>query len=46
MPGPDNTRKNLEFKGWLSLLLIMFLFPILFFLCVYFPVWLGVASPY
>lgn len=35
-----------EAEGWLSLALIMFLFPVLFFLCVFFPIWLGVATPY
>lgn len=35
-----------EGAGWLSLILIMFLFPALFFLCVFFPIWLGIASPY
>lgn len=35
-----------EAAGWLGLAMFMFLFPILFFLCVWFPIWLGVASPY
>lgn len=38
--------RSLEAKGWLTLLFFMFLFPILFFLCVYFPIWIGVATPY
>lgn len=32
-----------EGKGWWSIVLIMFLFPALFFLCVFLPIWLGVA---
>ena len=32
-----------EARGWLSLLLLMVLFPLLFFLCVFFPIWLGVT---
>ena len=35
-----------EAVGWLSLIAILFLFPTLFFLCVFFPIWLGIASPY
>lgn len=35
-----------EGMGWFSLAAFMLLFPALFFLCVYFPIWLGVASPY
>jgi hypothetical protein len=38
--------KTLEAVGWLQLLAIMILFPILFFLCAYFPIWIGVATPY
>ena len=32
-----------EARGWLSLVLLMVLFPLLFFLCVFFPIWLGIA---
>jgi len=35
-----------EATGWLSLIFIMFLFPALFFFCVFFPIWMGWASPY
>lgn len=35
-----------EAAGWLGLAMFMLLFPLLFFLCVWFPIWLGVASPY
>ena len=34
-----------EACGWLSLVLLMMLFPLLFFLCVFFPIWLGIAVP-
>ena len=30
-----------ELIGWMSIALIMLLFPLLFFLCVYFPIWVG-----
>lgn len=42
------TEKNrsLEAAGWWQLLFIMILFPILFFLCVFFPIWIDVATPY
>ena len=36
----------LEAAGWLQLLAIMILFPILFFLCAFFPIWIDVATPY
>lgn len=29
--------------GWLSLTLIMVAFPTLFFLCVFFPIWIGMT---
>ncbi len=32
---------KLEASGWLSMIAIMFLFPALFFLCVFFPIWVG-----
>ena len=38
--------KALEGAGWLQLLFIMILFPVLFFLCVFFPIWIDVATPY
>ncbi len=31
----------LEKNGWISLTVIMIAFPVLFFLCVYFPIWMG-----
>ena len=34
-----------EACGWLSLVLLMALFPLLFFLCVFFPIWLGISVP-
>ncbi len=30
-----------EAFGWLQLALIILLFPCLFFLCVFFPIWMG-----
>ncbi|MGE0173900.1 MAG: hypothetical protein AB7T49_13980 [Oligoflexales bacterium] len=45
MDKPQKSNEELESAGWLQLALIMFLFPVLFFLCVYFPIWIGVASP-
>lgn len=41
-----SNKRDREGAGWLSLALFMLLFPLLFFLCVYFPIWIGVASPY
>ncbi len=38
--------RALEASGWLQLLFIMVLFPVLFFLCVFFPIWIDVATPY
>lgn len=37
-PERDATK---EAVGWLSLAFVMVLFPTLFFLCVYFPIWAG-----
>ncbi len=33
-----------EAIGWLSIAAIMVLFPVLFFVCVWIPIWLGVAG--
>lgn len=30
-----------EVTGWISLAFVMILFPALFFLCVFFPIWVG-----
>ena len=30
-----------ETTGWMSMALILFLFPTLFYLCVFFPIWVG-----
>ena len=30
-----------EATGWIGLIVVMFLFPTLFFLCCYFPIWVG-----
>ena len=35
-----------EGRGWIFLVLCMFGFPILFFLCVWFPIWIGIAGRY
>jgi len=37
------TDKSKEAAGWLSLALIMLLFPALFFFCVFFPIWIGIT---
>jgi hypothetical protein len=31
-----------EAIGWISITLIMVLFPVLFFVCAYAPMWLGI----
>lgn len=41
-PPPNDAGK--ETLGWLSLTLLMVLFPLLFFLCVFLPIWLGVTA--
>lgn len=35
-----------EARGWIYMVLILLTFPILFFACVFFPIFLGVASPF
>ncbi len=35
-----------EITGWLTMALMMTLFPILFFLCVWAPMWFGSTTPY
>jgi hypothetical protein len=39
----DNAKRDLEKegKGYLMLMLIVILFPITFFLCAFFPMWMG-----
>ena len=32
-----------ESIGWLQMILIMLMFPVLFFLCVFFPIWIGLT---
>lgn len=32
-----------ESIGWLQLAVMILLFPALFFLCVYFPIWVGLT---
>lgn len=32
-----------EAIGWVSMALVMVMFPALFFLCVYFPIWVGMT---
>lgn len=39
-------RNARESVGWLTLALMMVLFPVLFFVCVWIPIWLGVTTPY
>ena len=33
-----------EHKGWIQIILIMLAFPALFFLCVFFPIWVGMTE--
>ena len=44
----DNAKRDLEKegKGYLTLMLIVLLFPIGFFLCAYFPIWMGWTKSY
>lgn len=39
-------KRERETAGWLSLAAFMLLFPLLFFICVYLPIWMGIATPY
>lgn len=39
-PVRDLKKENV---GWLILALLILLFPLLFFLCVYFPIWVGLT---
>lgn len=39
-------RNKLESVGWATMALMMVLFPVLFFLCVWFPMWFGDTTPY
>lgn len=32
--------------AWLGMAALILVFPLLFFLCVYLPIWLGFAGPY
>lgn len=32
-----------EAAGWISIAVVMVLFPVLFFLCVFFPIWVGLT---
>ena len=33
-----------EAQGWISIAVIMLVFPALFFLCVFVPIWLGITT--
>jgi len=33
--------KEKEAKGWLTMALMLLLYPALFYLCVFFPIWVG-----
>jgi hypothetical protein len=35
-----------EATGWLTMVFMMLLFPVLFFLCVWAPMWFGSTTPY
>ena len=39
-------RNERESKGWLTLTFMMILFPILFFVAVWLPMWFGFTTPY
>jgi hypothetical protein len=39
-------KNSREAKGWATLALMMVLFPILFFICVWLPMWFGDTTPY
>lgn len=32
-----------EAQGWIGIAAVMLLFPALFFLCVFFPIWVGLT---
>jgi len=42
MAKPERSQSK-EAAGWVSLVIMMLLFPALFFLCVYFPIWVGLT---
>ncbi|NRA44032.1 MAG: hypothetical protein HRU09_03640 [Oligoflexales bacterium] len=46
MSSNDNKARDLakENAGWLQICGIIILFPILFFACVWFPMWMGWAQ--
>jgi len=46
MTSKDLETQRREQKGWLTLLFMMILFPVLFFLCVWIPIWMDIASPF
>ena len=39
----ETQQQNLqkEAKGWLSMAFMLVLYPTLFYLCVFFPIWVG-----
>ena len=34
---------NREAAGWVGLIAIMLAFPVMFFLCVFVPIWVGIT---
>lgn len=47
MSNKDLDAKNArESEGWLTLAFMMVLFPVLFFLCVWAPMWFGDTTAY
>lgn len=42
-PVRDMQKENL---GWFQLAILILLFPALFFLCVYFPIWVGLTPQF
>jgi len=45
MEKKKSTSRNIknEANGWLQMILIMFMFPALFYLCIFFPIWVGLT---
>ncbi|MCY4380590.1 MAG: hypothetical protein OXC40_03355 [Proteobacteria bacterium] len=41
LPELTPTELKKQQQGWLAILFFLFFFPIMFFLCVYFPIWVG-----
>ncbi len=46
-PALESTKSEQDVRketiGWLSMIAIMFMFPVLFYVCVFFPIWVGLT---